>query len=190
MKFFNRYRKFTDSELMSRVCDGDHKAFAELFDRYQQKLLNYFHKLLWNDQQMAEDFTQELFTKIIKKPELFNQQLNFSTWVFTVASNMCKNAYRKKAYEKAYLDQLPLDRTEEKYIEARIDADSRMAELHRVLNKLDEEKRQIFLMRYQQELSIKEIAAIVDCSEGTVKSRLFYIRKYILELFEESLLID
>ncbi len=175
---------------MSRVCASDHKAFAELFDRYQQKLINYFYKLLWNDEEMAADFTQELFTKIIKKPELFNQQLNFSTWVFTIASNMCKNAYRKRAYERAYLDQLPLDRTEEKYIEAQIDADSRMKELNRVLDKLDEDKRQIFMMRYQQELSINEIAAVVDCSEGTIKSRLFYIRKQILELFEESLLID
>lgn len=175
---------------MSRVCERDHKAFAELFDRYQQKLVNYFYKLLWNDRDMAEDFTQELFTKIIKKPELFNQQLSFSTWVFTIASNMCKNAYRKKAYEKAYLDQLPLDKTDGKYIETKIDSDRRMVELNRILKKLDEDKRQVFLMRYQQELSIKEIAAVVDCSEGTVKSRLFYIRKHILELFEESLLID
>jgi len=103
---------------------------------------------------------------------------------------MCKNAYRKRAYEKAYLDQLPLERIEEKYIENRLDQKSRMEELNRILKKLDEDKRHIFLLRYQQELSIKEIAAIVDCSEGTVKSRLFYIRKYILELFEESLLID
>lgn len=173
---------------MKRVCDGDHKAFGELFDRYQHKLQSYFHKLLWNDREMAEDFTQELFTKIIRKPELFNQQLNFTTWVYTIASNMCKNAYRKKAYETAYLEQLPLKNTESKYIEEKIDADKKLAELDRILEKLNEDKRQIFLMRYQQDLSIKEIAAVIDCSEGTVKSRLFYIRKHIVDSFEESLI--
>lgn len=173
---------------MSRVCDGDHRAFGELFDRYQQKLQSYFYKLLWNNREMAEDYTQELFTKIIRKPELFNQQLNFTTWVFTIASNMCKNAYRKKAYERAYLEQLPLKNIDSGYIEKKIDSDCRMAELDKILEKLDEDKRQIFMMRYQQDLSIKEIAAISGCSEGTVKSRLFYIRKHIIDAFEESLI--
>ena len=79
MKLFNRHRKLTDNELMARVCQGNSRAFSELFDRYQQRLINYFYKMLWNDRDMAEDFTQELFTKIIRKPELFRLELNFST---------------------------------------------------------------------------------------------------------------
>ena len=190
MKLFNRHRKLTDNELMARVCQGSSGAFSELFDRYQQRLINYFYKMLWNDRDMAEDFTQELFTKIIRKPELFKLELNFSTWVFSIATNMCKNAYRKRAYERAYLDQLPINPTESKYIEHRLDQEIQMKELHKILDQLGEDKREIFLLRYQQELSIKEIAAIMDCTEGTVKSRLFYIRKNILELFEESLITD
>ncbi|MEL7146401.1 MAG: sigma-70 family RNA polymerase sigma factor, partial [Bacteroidota bacterium] len=139
---------------------------------------------------MAEDFTQELFTKIIRKPELFKLELSFSTWVFSVATNMCKNAYRKRAYEQAYLDQLPINPVENRYAEQFIDQQIKMDELHKILEKLGEEKREIFLLRYQQELSVKEIAATIDCTEGTVKSRLFYIRKNILELFEEFLITD
>lgn len=175
---------------MEKICQGSEKAFSVLFDRYQRRMAGYFLKMLWNDREMAEDYTQELFTKIIRKPELFDRQQNFSTWIFTIASNMCKNAYRKRAYEKAYLDQLPINRSEDLYAENKMDQESRMAELNRVLKRLDEEKRELFLLRYQQEMSIKQLAELLNCSEGTIKSRLFYIRKKILELFEEKLLIE
>ncbi len=65
----------------------------------------------------------------------------------------------------------------------------KMEELNRVLENLSEDKKQLFLLRYQQDLSIKDIAEIIECSEGTVKSRLFYIRKHILETFQESVII-
>ncbi len=121
MRLFKRHTNQSDNELMLKITKGDHKAFSILFDRYQQKLANYFHKMLWNDYDMAQDFTQELFTKIINKPELFNPTYQFSSWVFSIASNMCKNAYRKKGYELAYIDQLPKILIDDHNIENNID---------------------------------------------------------------------
>ncbi len=74
---------------------GDTAAFDELYQRYSQRLLYYFYRMLGGDEDRAQDFLQDLFLKIIEKPNQFVSKQRFSNWIFTVTHNMCKNEYRR-----------------------------------------------------------------------------------------------
>ncbi|MEN8786940.1 MAG: RNA polymerase sigma factor [Flavobacteriales bacterium] len=175
-----KYSSYTDNDLMQGILDKDTHAFSELYDRYNGLLVNYFYKMLWQDKEKAQDFMQDLFAKIIEKPHLFDLKRNFKTWVFSVANNMCKNEYRKQSIrhntsydieEGIQIKDTAMDAMDSLQ-------DSQFSEkLKLELDQLDEKQKSAFVMRYFQELSIKEIAETLNISEGTVKSRLFYTLK-------------
>ncbi len=174
------YSSYTDNELMQSIVDKDTRAFSELYDRYNGVLVSYFYKMLWQDKEKAQDFMQDLFTKIVEKPTSFDLKRSFKTWMFSVANNMCKNEYRKQSIRKNTSYDV-----EEGYQvkDTAMDAmdklqDSQFSEKLTVeLDKLEEKQKSTFVMRYFQDMSIKEIAETLDVSEGTVKSRLFYTLK-------------
>lgn len=165
---------------MQLVVDKDSRAFSELYDRYSQMLANYFFKMLWQDEEKAQDFMQDLFTKIIEKPHLFDLKRNFKTWMFSVANNMCKNEYRKQSIRKNTSYDMDEGYQMKDNQASALDSlqDSLFSEkLTQELELLDEKQKSTFVMRYFQDMSIKEIAQALDLSEGTVKSRLFYTLK-------------
>lgn len=156
------------------ASNGCEASFGELYDRYSERMHRYFYRLLGNDAHRADDFTQELFMKVVEKTALFDPERRFSTWLYTVAGNMVKNEYRRLSRQSA--PPLMDDYVGEDFSE---DFDYQVFEqhLHHALGELDETQRQCFVLRYQEELSVKEIAEILDCPEGTVKSRMFYTLK-------------
>ncbi len=79
----------SDERLMELTVRGDERAFTVLYDRYQRKLLSYFHRMLWNDWERAEDFLQDLFTKIAQKLDSYNPERPFRTWPYSVARTTC-----------------------------------------------------------------------------------------------------
>lgn len=178
--FRNKYKKFSDEKLMGCIQRGDTSAFNELYDRYSKRLLSYFFRELGGDQGKAQDFLQDVFLKIVEKPELFNAEKSFSTWIFTVAYNMCKNEYRRLAVREIVENNPDMDEVlqdcESEYhpSEKRVDQKAFEKALLTELDKLDDGHRTAFLLRHQQNLSIRKIGEVLGCSEGTVKSRLFY----------------
>lgn len=164
---------------MQEIARRNERAFAVLYDRYGPRMHRFFYRMLWRDAAKAEDFTQELFLKIIEKPHLFDPERNFKTWLYSLANNLCKNEYRRKPLPELsadlpdlWEDPLPelLDRPVfEKYLRHGID-------------RLSEAQRQCFVLRFQEELTIAEIAEIVQCPEGTVKSRLHHALKHLREI--------
>ena len=176
----HRYGKRSDEKLMELIQRGDTSAFDELYHRYSQRLLLYFFRELGCDEQKAQDFLQDAFLKIVEKPGLFDPERKFSTWIFTVAYNMCKNEYRRLQAREIVENDVDIDDIsqccESEYQPSEQNVDRKMFEkaLSAELDKLDDGHRTAFLLRYQQNLSIREIGQILGCSEGTVKSRLFY----------------
>ncbi|NQX93024.1 MAG: sigma-70 family RNA polymerase sigma factor, partial [Flavobacteriales bacterium] len=156
------YHKKSDEDLMLLLQSKDQKAFSELYDRYSERLLNYFFSMLWKDREKAEDFMQDLFAKLIQKPELFDGSRSFKTWVFSIANNMCKNEYRHHEVKTRAGDHFNTHgaRSENMTVEKDMDRAQFDEELQQVLGELDNDKRTTFCMRYFDELSIKEIAAV------------------------------
>lgn len=178
------YRNSTDETLMDCIAQGNTAAFDELYERYSVRLLHYFYRMLNKDTEKAQDFLQDLFLKIIEKPVSFDVQKRFSTWLYTIAANMCKNEYRRlqvRQNGQTYLTDYVLTDNDHElpHIEQQIDHALLQQVLNESVEQLEDTKRNVFLLRYQENFSIKEIADIVQCSEGTVKSRLFYTIKQL-----------
>lgn len=181
--FGSTYKNLSDEELMSRVTRGDKRAFDTIYSRYSPALMRYFHRMLWRDREKAEDFVQDFFMKIIKQPASFDLNRKFSTWMYSVAHNMCKNEYRKMEIRKPTEFESVSGILTSDNVDAgkRIDRKAFMNSLSEELDKLDEGQRTVFVLRYEENLSIKEIGDIMDISEGTVKSRLFYTLRKLSE---------
>jgi RNA polymerase sigma-70 factor, ECF subfamily len=181
MFFKPKLARLPDEELMQKIQQGSAAAFTELYTRYSTSLLRYFTRMLWNNRTMAEDFLHDLFLKIMHNPQQFDANRKFSTWVYSVAHNMCKNEYRKKQNER--LDGVEIKQDHD--LDRELDLFSANDKLAMLLEILEEEDKTIFLLRYEEELSIGQISKIVFMPEGTVKSRLFYLRKQLaIELSE------
>lgn len=161
---------------MTRIAKGDRRAFDTLYGRHSAALMRYFNRMLWRDREKSEDFVQDFFMKIIKQPTAFDTGRKFTTWMYSVAHNMCKNEYRKMEIRKPAEFESVSGMLVSEQVEAgkRIDRKAFMNSLSSELGKLDEGQRTVFVLRFEENLSIKEISDILDISEGTVKSRLFY----------------
>jgi RNA polymerase sigma-70 factor, ECF subfamily len=187
--FKHPYERHSDEELMELISAKDAKAFEVLYDRYSRLMLNYFNRMLWKDKEKARDFTQELFTKIINKPQSFEKGRSFKTWFYSVAHNMCKNEYAKHEVRRVAHQELRREDSTSSGLESQKGMDRAQfnIKLTEALAGLDEVKRTTFELRFYQELSILEISEIMQCSEGTVKSRIFYTLKDLnqkLKVFE------
>jgi RNA polymerase sigma-70 factor (ECF subfamily) len=173
--FGRNYGKMTDNELMLGVLKRDPQAFSALYDRYAAGMVNFFYKRLGADEEKAQDFLHDLFCKVLQHPESFIQDKPFRPWLYTLAMNMCRNEYRSLKVREEYRMRAGL--TEEGYTDEGFGAIDRKRfgkELAFRLELLPPAHREVFLLRYRDELSIPEIASVLDIPEGTVKSRLFH----------------
>ena len=190
MKRPNKFSIYKDEELMVYILNGEELAFDEIYQRYSQRLLGYFIRMLNFDRELAADALQDLFLKIAESPEKFDTGRSFKTWIFTVASNSCKNYYRHKkiiSESATEIKHYSTELNENNFVKmaAKIDAARFRKMLEEVLNDLPAEKKEVFILKYQEEKTNAEIAYIQGCPEGSVKSRLHYT----LKLLEEKLKI-
>jgi len=163
---------------MSLLTKREQSAFDELYSRYSKPLLNFLFRMLHRDREKAEDMLHDLFLKIIEKPESFDNSKKFSTWFYTLASNMIKNEYRKQQIRNEFISNSIIGEFNGfDFNGERIDKDIFADRLATELNNVDIDTKTIFNLRFIEEMTIKEIAEIFDCPEGTIKSRLFYLTK-------------
>lgn len=172
------YQNYSDEELLPLLKNGGHAVFDELYARYGQKMFSYFFRMLWKNRVLAEDFTQDLFIKIINHADAYMEGRNFSTWLYSIANNMCKNEYRKQEVRKTH-SLLPVK-------EPSTDAVSpdmrRFREaVHQCTHELPGEKKTLYILRFQENLSVPDISKIMNIPEGTIKSRIFYLLKEMKE---------
>lgn len=165
--------------LMQHIVSGDHAAFSELYHRYKDRMYYYFYRMLGNSAEQANDFLQELFMKLVEKPESYNASFPFSTWLYSVANNMCKNEYRRRGIRREYHEVEALKTQTDFIPDSEIVPEMLVEKIFRTLDELGDEHRSAFLLRYREGFSIREVAEILELPEGTVKSRLFYAKKML-----------
>ena len=187
MALFNKpLDTLSDERLMELVVAGDERAFGTLYDRWTPKLLSYFHRMLWHDRERAQDFLQDLFMKIARRPKSYDPARPFSTWLYSVANNMCKNEYRREEVRRNARPYLDTGNGVTAAIEGDgVDRARFRDRLNGELDKLAPDHRSTFVMRYHEDMAIKEIASVFGISEGTVKSRLFYTLRKLAERMKE-----
>lgn len=176
----------SDEELMHFITNGEEMAFDEIYKRYSKRLLGYFIRMLNFDKTVAEDALQDVFLKIAEAPEKFDKSRSFKTWIFSVASNYCKNYYRHKKIVSESTEELKhtggiSDENAFLKTASKMDAVLFRNRLDEVLNVMSPEKKEAFILKYQEGKTITDIALIQNCPEGSVKSRLHYTLKVLEE---------
>ena len=173
-------RQLADEELMARAAagraplaspEGD-RAFEELYRRYARRLKGFFFLQLGGDEELAADATHDVFLRAYEARSRYQEGRSVSTWLFTIAYNLCRNHYRSNAYEAQLLATLDAEPISEQQIEVQLDAATLDEALAQVLAELPAPLHQLFSLHYQEELTIPQVAEIVGIPEGTVKSRL------------------
>ena len=173
-------RQLSDEELMARAAasraplaspEGD-RAFEELYRRYARRLKGFFFLQLGGDDELAADATHDVFLRAYEARSRYLEGRSVSTWLFTIAYNICRNHYRSNAYEAQLLATLDAEPISEQQIEVQLDQATLDKALEQVLSELPPPLHQLFSLHYQEELTIPQVAEIVGIPEGTVKSRL------------------
>lgn len=184
--FSKNYTRESDESLMQMLGKGDKSAFDELYSRYANPLCSYFTRRLKYDREKGADFVHDLFAKIIERPEMFDVSRAFKTWMYSIANNMCINEYKKMAVRSSTqngLDESYSVKSQDIGVNDQVHQEDFSHALQLALKGMDNKHSEIFELRFLQELSIKEIAEVMDLNEGTVKSRIFYsIKKLSTEL--------
>lgn len=175
----------TDEALMTLLSSKrSNEALTELHRRYANKVLGYFIRMFNGDKEKAQDFVQELFMRILEKHKLFDENKKFYTWMFTIASNMCKTEFRKIPDATLSNDEYEVE-INSKWEENRIDKEVFRLALKKAISKLDEHHRSTFVLRYIEGMATQDIAETLGISKGTVKSRLFYGTRKIMNDLRE-----
>ena len=171
---FHNYRRDTDEALMLLIQRKDERAFDELFLRYARKLQGFFWRRTGGNEAEAADLTQEVFLRVWEKANRYNPSTNVHTWVFSIAYNLLTDHYRYIGYQEQYTAYVQSSETEaiDENVSILLDKEQFDKALSEVLTALSEAEQLLFDLRFTQELSVAEIAVIIQIPEGTVKSRL------------------
>ena len=179
--------KDTDKELVRRVQNGDRHAFDLLFSRYQHKILNLVSRYL-RDRQDVEDVTQEAFIKAFRALPRFRGESAFYTWLYRIAINTAKNHLVSRSRRPPGVDVDVEDAEfmdgaevlkEPESPEAALARDELSAEIDMAISQLPDDLRSAVTLREFDGLSYEQIAQIMDCPVGTVRSRIFRAREAI-----------
>lgn len=182
----------SDEDLMIECGKGDMSAFELLVRRYQDPLVNYIH-LTIHDYHRAEDIAQETFLRVLKSAKRYEPTASFKSWLYTIATNLSRNEIRNRIRRNTYFLEDMVDENEDVYHSAFM-ADSRYQPdilyekkerqqlIKKALNQLPENQRLALTLVTYQELTYEEIAEILNCSIGAVKSLIHRARQNMKKL--------
>ena len=165
-------------------------------DRYSRKLINYINRII-NDRDRAEDLLQDTFVRVYRNIERFETDRKFSTWLYTIATNLAKNELRNAGRSPLmYFQNLFFRKEDPKMFEAADNVekpDERLYQnelgtlINKAVEKLPERHKVVFTLRESEGKSYEEIADILGCNIGTVKSRLNRARSKFAQIIEPYL---
>ena len=189
---------YDDTELIERFQRGDTAAFDTLFTRYQKRTYRLVQRYISNRED-ALDLTQDAFVRAYQGLSDFKSQCQFYSWLYRITVNLCIDFLRKKArsevllYDSDESGELPManipDPRSESPAKALENKELR-AHIRKAVRRLPPKQRQIFILRHWDGLSLKDIAATVGRSDGTVKAHLLHahrnLRKHLRPYLQEE----
>lgn len=180
-----------ETVLVKRMKEHDERAFAEFVQAFQHQVFNLIYRMLGNREE-AEDVAQEVFITIYKNVESFRGECRLSTWIYRICTNHCRNRIkynvrRHTQEHREYQDEMgklqPRDGHASAPTAGQVERPDQMAEgrqmeqlVQQAITELDEEHREVIVLRDIKNLSYQEICDITGLAEGTVKSRLHRAR--------------
>jgi len=174
-------QEFIDQILILRCQLRDRQAFAELIDRYQRSLRYFIARLVGNPD-LADELSQETWLTVVSKIHTLRSAATFSVWLYRIARNKVYQELRRKKVTIELDENLEASDDTVDDLDAFEDA----AKLHRCLEKLKPLHKEVLLLRFLEEMSYEQIADVLDCNIGTVRSRVFNAKLALKKELEES----
>lgn len=176
-----------DTRLLEQIAKGDRKAFEQLYKKYQPRLINFCARQLNNDVSIAADMADEAMIEVWRSAGSFSGRSTPSTWIHSIARFRLIGYLRKNKEVlldndsgKFDLEDTSLSPDEEMML------DDRDELILYTLGKLSDKHKEIIELVYFRELSIKDISTMLNISENTVKTRMFYARKHLKTLLKSN----
>ncbi len=181
---------YDENDILNRLNKKDSEAFKEILDKYGNKLLRTCYLIL-KDEKEAEDVVQETFLRVYKHIHKFKGESSFYTWIYSIALNQCRDRMKKSkrliSVEniKKYLHLDYRDDTENNAIK-NIERQS----IRDIIDELPSKYREVLILFYFSDMSIKEISTILNQKEGTIKSNLSRGRNILKESIVQGGIVD
>ncbi len=186
-----------DDELIAEVLAGETAAFAELASRYREKVERLCHRF-FGDPEIVRDLAQESLIRAFTKLSTFRAEMPFGAWLHAVVANVCYDELRRRQRRP---EDLVADFSAPEYTWAHLVNEASPEEIvsaaeqrqeavdlaHRLLDSLRPEDRTVMILRETEDLSVAEIAKIMDWSEAKVKIRAFRARQIMRKRAEQIL---
>ncbi|CAN5597489.1 sigma-70 family RNA polymerase sigma factor [soil metagenome] len=163
--------KMTEQDLLAECRNGSRRAFELLYQANQRRVFSVALNFFGGNREMAEDVTQQVFLKIFNKITDFRGDAEFTTWIYRMTVNACIDEQRKTRRFfsiENFFGEFRVKKTQDEKFEQRELADK----VQKAIGELKEKFRLPILLKYSEGLSYEEIAKVLDCSIGTVSSRL------------------
>jgi len=179
----------TAADIVAKVLIGDKKAYSFLVDAYQGPLFNLAFRMTGSYAD-ADDLTQETFLRAYQQLQKFNQDKNFFTWLYTIGINVIRNHIKKKNRDAAlsaaqeYCPESQMKKNEEK--ESDSFSEDRMIILEKTLQKVPFDVREAIILKYYQNMTFEEVAAITGDSTSAVKMRIYRGLDKIKQIIEKK----
>ena len=181
------YKQLTDNDIIRRYLDSQDQAwFSQLYWRYASKVFGKCISIL-RDEPMARDATQDIFIKILLNLSKFGEQSSFSTWLYSITYNYCIDMIRKRKKDAIIFTEDMGKIGDGKEVEI---PDAKLLEmktnhLQAVLDRLPPGDRAILLMKYQDELSIRDMSNALDKTESAIKMQIMRAKAKAHAVYED-----
>src|SRR5213593_434925 len=163
----------TDEELIAAVASGDGRRLEELCRRWERPLYQLIARHTGGRD--VEDLYQETWLRVVRAARRFDPRRRFSTWLFQIALNLCRDWHRRPPPE-------PLDPADADAVAGTDGSTDAAIDARRLLAALPEAQRSAVILRYYHDLGEDEVAEILGCPRGTVKSRLHHAMRRLTEI--------
>lgn len=177
-------------ELVRRCQQGDQRAFNELVLQEQERMYQLAYRITRSREEL-DDLVQDIFLRVYRKIRTFRFESQFSTWLTRVAVNESLKKLRQRKRRallfasEPEIEEMPKERSLHATVHL-AERDEEHALLHRAVDRLPEKHRLVIVLKYFEDRSCEEIAEILRCNVGTVRSRLFNARKRLKDMMQKS----
>lgn len=188
----------SDQDLVRQILEQDARAFETLFDRYKEMIRRHLARIA-RDDAATQDLLQETFLRVWTRAEQWDGRGSFKAWLYRIATNLAFNHLRSVRRRREHPLTVPDEWNDEEEDtipawlidasapdpDAALELGEQRERLRRLVERLPEEKREVFHLVHEMEMSMRDAADELDIPEGTVKSRLYYAKRRLAREWQD-----
>ncbi len=180
--------KAADEDIIRQVLNGNRNAYAELVDKYKDRVFSLALRLIHN-RELAEEVAQDAFVKAYRSLHKFRKEAGFSTWIYRITYNAAISEMRKQKYASGDVeraaDKLALAETEDDE-EIIIQKEAQYKQMEKAINELSPEEKLILTLYYYEENPVEQVSKITGLTVSNVKVKLYRLRHKLKTIIQQS----